>query len=74
MRLLRYLALANLAACVAAINFFHPGDGQGQIRMGMDDPDDSQVPGDNPLTYCSEPETNLLEIESVTLTPNPPTA
>jgi hypothetical protein len=76
MLLSRYLAVAasSLAISAAAVTFFHPGAGQGQIRMGMDDPDDNQVPGDNPLTYCGEPETYLLEIEDVTLTPNPPAA
>ena len=30
------------------------------------------VNGNNPLTYCSDPSTNSLKIESVDLTPNPP--
>ncbi|OAX82060.1 hypothetical protein ACJ72_03588 [Emergomyces africanus] len=30
------------------------------------------VPGDNPLTYCSSPEQDILTIESVDLSPNPP--
>lgn len=30
------------------------------------------VDGDNPLTYCSDPSNNILEIQSVDLSPNPP--
>jgi len=36
--------------------------------------DDLSVPGDNPLNYCAKPEDNILEIETVDLSPNPPTA
>ena len=32
------------------------------------------VPGDNPLLYCAKPDKPILEIESVDLSPNPPTA
>ena len=32
------------------------------------------VPGDNPLKYCALPDDNILEIESVDLSPNPPSA
>jgi hypothetical protein len=76
MLLSRYLAVATstLALSAAAVTFFHPGASQGQIRMGMDDPEDGAVPGDNPLEYCGEPETYLLDIKDVTLTPNPPAA
>ncbi|PGH35937.1 hypothetical protein GX50_01262 [[Emmonsia] crescens] len=30
------------------------------------------VPGDNPLNFCSPPEKDILTIESVDLSPNPP--
>ncbi|OJD14789.1 hypothetical protein AJ78_04911 [Emergomyces pasteurianus Ep9510] len=30
------------------------------------------VPGNNPLYFCSQPETDILTIESVNLSPNPP--
>ncbi|GAD93867.1 ML domain protein [Paecilomyces variotii No. 5] len=30
------------------------------------------VAGDNPLTYCSDPSNNILQIDSVDLSPNPP--
>jgi hypothetical protein len=75
MLLSRYLAAAasGLALSATALSFFHPG-GPGQIRMGSDDPDDLQVPGDNPLMFCSEPEKYLLDIKDVTLDPNPPAA
>jgi hypothetical protein len=32
------------------------------------------VPGDNPLLFCAAPTDNILEIESVDLSPNPPSA
>ena len=33
-----------------------------------------EVPGDNPLVFCSAPESYILEIEYVDLVPNPPEA
>lgn len=33
---------------------------------------DIPVPGDNPLTYCAAPSSNILTIERVDLSPNPP--
>lgn len=36
--------------------------------------DDLSVPGENPLNYCAKPEDDILEIETVDLSPNPPTA
>jgi hypothetical protein len=30
------------------------------------------VNGDNPLTYCSEPSKNILQIDTVNISPNPP--
>jgi len=32
------------------------------------------VDGENPLIYCADPSPNILEIQSVDLTPNPPRA
>ncbi|KAJ9620439.1 Phosphatidylglycerol/phosphatidylinositol transfer protein [Taxawa tesnikishii (nom. ined.)] len=32
------------------------------------------VPGDNPLLYCAKPDKDILTIEKVDLTPNPPAA
>ncbi|KAF3482859.1 phosphatidylglycerol/phosphatidylinositol transfer protein [Arthroderma uncinatum] len=34
--------------------------------------DDISVPGVNPLTYCTDPTGNILTIERVDLSPNPP--
>ena len=34
--------------------------------------DDLSVPGDNPLTYCQDPKDNILTIDYVDLSPNPP--
>ncbi|GAM88285.1 hypothetical protein ANO11243_063180 [Dothideomycetidae sp. 11243] len=36
--------------------------------------EDLDVPGENPLRYCAQPDENILEIESVDLSPNPPQA
>lgn len=33
---------------------------------------DFPVDGENPLTFCADPSNNILEIQSVDLTPNPP--
>ena len=34
--------------------------------------DKLDVPGDNPLQHCQDPEDDILEIDSVDLDPNPP--
>jgi len=34
--------------------------------------EDFSVPGDNPLFFCSDPKDDLLKIENVDLSPNPP--
>ena len=31
-----------------------------------------KVPGDNPLYFCDDPADNILDIEKVDLSPNPP--
>ncbi|KAK2735786.1 Phosphatidylglycerol/phosphatidylinositol transfer protein [Myotisia sp. PD_48] len=33
---------------------------------------DPSVPGDNPLTFCTDPKSNILTIDRVDLSPNPP--
>ncbi|KAI5292847.1 Phosphatidylglycerol/phosphatidylinositol transfer protein [Ascosphaera acerosa] len=33
-----------------------------------------KVPGNNPLTFCTAPDSDILEIEKVDLSPNPPKA
>jgi hypothetical protein len=42
-----------------------------QSPIGLED---KKVPGSNPLTYCSDPANNILQIESINLVPNPPKA
>ena len=34
--------------------------------------EDLSVPGDNPLFYCQQTDKNILRIDYVDLTPNPP--
>ena len=36
--------------------------------------DSVEVPGENPLFFCSNPPTDILEIDSIDLSPNPPIA
>jgi len=36
--------------------------------------DSVEVPGENPLLFCSDPPTDILEIDSIDLSPNPPEA
>jgi hypothetical protein len=36
--------------------------------------DSVEVPGENPLLFCSNPLTDILVIDSVDLSPNPPQA
>lgn len=40
----------------------------GQVSLNQD----YKVPGDNPLHYCGDPAEDLLTIEKVDLSPNPP--
>ena len=36
--------------------------------------DSLEVPGDNPLVYCQDPDDYILDINHVDLAPNPPEA
>lgn len=58
------LLLAPLAVTATPASFF----GSGQDVIAQDFP----VDGDNPLEFCTEPSSNLLDIKSVDLAPNPP--
>jgi hypothetical protein len=59
-----------LAASVNARSIFRP-DGQSLARRD----DDLAVPGQNPLKFCEADRGNdLITIEEVVLTPNPPEA
>ncbi|PSN69338.1 phosphatidylglycerol/phosphatidylinositol transfer protein precursor [Corynespora cassiicola Philippines] len=40
----------------------------GQVTIN----EDYKVPGDNPLYFCEDPANNILTIEKVDLSPNPP--
>jgi hypothetical protein len=63
------LALTAPLASAAAFSLFDPS----QVSLKTDDPK-FPVEGDNPLSYCADPASYRLEIESVDLTPNPPLA
>jgi hypothetical protein len=63
------LALTAPLASAAAFSLFDPS----QVSLKTDDPK-FPVKGDNPLSYCADPASYRLEIESVDLTPNPPLA
>jgi len=52
--------LASLSAAAAL---------QSPVVLGGTNPD---VPGENPLKFCSKPEDDLIKIEAVNLVPNPP--
>lgn len=54
---------------VSATPFDFSFNAQSPIRG---DEDTFPVNGDNPLIYCADPSGNILEIESVNLSPNPP--
>lgn len=63
------IALAAAVSSTNALNTFRT-DGQSAI---LGDP--LEVPGQNPLKYCDADRSNdLINIEKVTLTPNPPEA
>jgi hypothetical protein len=59
--------LAPLPIIARSLTIF--GSGQSPIKAANKD---FPVDGENPLTYCYEPTDNILEIESVDLSPNPP--
>jgi len=59
-----------LAATASARNVFRTG-GQSLVRRG----DDLSVPGENPLEFCeADRDEDILTIDEVTLSPNPPQA
>ncbi|KAF2013014.1 hypothetical protein BU24DRAFT_425582 [Aaosphaeria arxii CBS 175.79] len=57
------------AVCAVSVSA-SPSWGPSQIRIN----EDFKVPGSNPLFFCADPKDNLLEIEKVDLSPNPPEA
>ena len=58
-----------LAATASARNVFRTG-GQSLVKR-----DSFKVPGENPLEFCdADRDEDILSIDKVTLTPNPPEA
>jgi hypothetical protein len=62
------LLFARLALSLSSFNLLWD---QTPIKVA-DDEDVFPVPGDNPLTFCSDPVDDILTIERVDLDPNPP--
>jgi hypothetical protein len=61
---------AFLLSLVFAVSVAATPSWPGQVKIQ----EDYKVPGDNPLYFCADPEDDLLEIEKVDLSPNPPEA
>ncbi|KAF7595886.1 Phosphatidylglycerol/phosphatidylinositol transfer protein [Aspergillus hancockii] len=59
------VCLAPVSATARSLDFF--GSSQSPIKA-----QGKLVEGDNPLEYCSDPASDILEIKSVDLDPNPP--
>ena len=66
MRFFNICSLALLTATASAGLF------RGEQQKALEDP--PKVPGDNPLTFCSKPADDILKINKVDLSPNPPKA
>lgn len=64
-------SLALLCLSAAAKASWLGGGGQSQVAL---DSNELDVPGENPLTYCTSPDDYLLVIDKVDLDPNPPQA
>jgi hypothetical protein len=58
--------LAPLQISAASLPLF------GQSPLNAFEGENFPVEGENPLEYCSDPSSNILEILSVDLSPNPP--
>lgn len=65
MQLTTLLVAALSAASVSATPSWLGGD---QVNIK----EEYKVPGDNPLYFCSDPADDILTIEKVDLSPNPP--
>ena len=69
MKLLSLFSVALISASASARSLsFMGGDSQHALE------EEFPVPGDNPLLFCAAPTDNILEIEKVDLSPNPPSA
>lgn len=58
------VSLVLTATVSAKSSWFNPS----QITVN----EEFKVPGDNPLYFCSDPADDILTIENVDLSPNPP--
>ena len=68
MKIFGILSVALLSASASARGLSGWGSDQSALEEQF------PVPGDNPLLYCAKPADNILEIENVDLSPNPPSA
>ena len=68
MRLISFL----LTLCLSCVAVSHALSLFGSDQQVLDD--ELAVPGDNPLFYCQSTDENILLIDYVDLTPNPPEA
>lgn len=69
MKFLSIFSVALLSATASARSLsFVGGDSQHALE------EEFPVPGDNPLLFCAAPKDNILTIDKVDLSPNPPSA
>lgn len=69
MKFLSLFSVALLSASASARSLsFMGSDSQHALE------EEFPVPGDNPLLFCAAPKDNILAIEKVDLSPNPPSA
>lgn len=68
MKFLSILSVALLSASASARSLSFVGSEQHALE------EEFPVPGDNPLLFCAKPTDNILELEKVDLSPNPPAA
>lgn len=64
MKLAALVLAAGCAVTVSADLSWMPG----QVKIA----EEFKVPGENPLYFCADPKDDILEIEKVDLSPNPP--
>ena len=68
MKVSSIVSLALLGATASARSLWTSSNNQHALEEAF------PVPGDNPLQFCAEPKDQILEIDSVDLSPNPPAA
>ncbi|KAK5107998.1 hypothetical protein LTR62_008892 [Meristemomyces frigidus] len=72
MKLLALATTALLSTSVAARSSLFGVSVGGDISPNVDG--ELSVPGDNPLNHCADPSNDILKIENVDISPNPPKA